>query len=299
MTTSLLYLDIETRSQINLKKHGLQRYAEDPSTEVICMAYAFNDGPIEFWRPNEPFPRDIITHFEAGGLVMAHNAAFEQRIFEYVIANDFDFNPPKPEQWLCSMAIGLACGFAGSLDALAVGLGIGYRKHREGPRLIREYCSPNFSTEFKPGDAEIMRDYCIGDVEIMRAAVKCLRPLTDEEWEEFHLNARINERGLPIDVTFCEAALEYADDIRADVSKHLARLTDGKMTKHTQRTGRDAWLFPRLTQQQKALLEVQKNGGTKYSLDADHRRALLSCGDLDAGARELLECINSAGSTRR
>jgi len=45
----MLYLDLETRSDVDLIFHGLRRYAEDPGTEVICMAYAFDDGPIEFW----------------------------------------------------------------------------------------------------------------------------------------------------------------------------------------------------------------------------------------------------------
>jgi len=79
------------------------------------------------------------------------------------------------------MALGLANGFAGGLDALAVGLGLAYRKHREGARLIREYCAPGHLKTFKPGDDEIMTNYNIKDVEVMRAAVKCLRPLTDEE----------------------------------------------------------------------------------------------------------------------
>ena len=45
----MLYLDLETRSEVDLIFRGLRVYAECPSTEVICMAYAFDDGPIEFW----------------------------------------------------------------------------------------------------------------------------------------------------------------------------------------------------------------------------------------------------------
>ena len=77
----MLYLDLETRSQCDLIFHGLRRYAEDPSTQVICMAFAFDDGPIEFWWASEPFPQQVTDHFNRGLLVTAHNAEFERHLF--------------------------------------------------------------------------------------------------------------------------------------------------------------------------------------------------------------------------
>jgi len=82
----MLYLDLETRSDVDLIFHGLRRYAEHPSTEVICMAYAFDDGPIEFWWRAEPFPQAVTDYIDSGGPVMAHNAAFEKAIFDEVLS---------------------------------------------------------------------------------------------------------------------------------------------------------------------------------------------------------------------
>ena len=48
--------DYETRSRLNLKKVGLARYAADPSTTIICMAYAVDDGPVQRWFPGDPVP---------------------------------------------------------------------------------------------------------------------------------------------------------------------------------------------------------------------------------------------------
>lgn len=293
----MLYIDLETRSNCDLIFHGLRRYAEDPSTQVICMAYAFDDGDIEFWWHYEPFPKSVTDYFKSGEPIMAHNAEFERHLFEWVISNDYHFTPPKLEQWRCSMAIGLTNGFAGGLDALAVGLELPYRKNPQGARLIREYCSPGHESVFKQGDDQIMKDYCLSDVEIMRAAVKCLRTLTDSEWAEYHLNCRINQRGLPIDVAFCEAALGYTKEVAEDANRQIAELTDGAMTKATQRKARDAWLFPKLTKPQMKLLEVYKDGEVKISLDGEHRRYLLNRDDLDADARALLEFIDNAGSS--
>ena len=293
----MLFLDLETRSQTDLIFSGLRRYAEDATTEVICMAYAFDDEDIKFWWSSEPFPPEIISWIETGGPITAHNASFEKHIFDHVISRLHGVTPPTNEQWRCSMAMGLTNGYAGSLDDLAVGLGLPYRKNPQGARLIREYCAPGHQTTFKPGDAENMKEYCIGDVEVMRAAVECLRPLTDDEWEEYHINATINERGLPIDVKFCDAALGYTREVADDANRQISELTGGKMTKATQRNARNDWLFPKLTPAQMKLLEVYKKGEKKISLDADHRRYLLECEDVDDDARRLLEYIDNAGSS--
>jgi DNA polymerase len=293
----MLYLDLETRSGVDLIFHGLRRYVEDASTEVICMAYAFDDGPIEFWWGTDSFPQEVKDYIDSGKPVMAHNAAFEKAIFDLVISQTHGTPPPVNKQWRCSMALGLANGFAGGLDALAVGLGLPYRKHTEGARLIREYCAPGHQKTFKQGDAEIMKDYCMGDVEVMRAAVRCLHPLTNEEWKEYHVNAVINHRGLPIDVEFVDAALRYTYEVAEDANEQIAKLTDNTMTKATQRNARDAWLLPKLTAFQMKLLEVYKKGEKKISLDQDHRRYLLECEDLNPDARKLLEYIDNAGSS--
>ena len=82
----MLYLDLETRSGVDLIFHGLRRYVEDASTEVICMAYAFDDGPIEFWWGTDSFPQEVKDYIDSGKPVMAHNAAFEKAIFDKVLS---------------------------------------------------------------------------------------------------------------------------------------------------------------------------------------------------------------------
>ena len=53
----VLLRDIETRSTNDLKKIGAAKYAADPSTGVLCMAYAVDDGPVQLWRPGDPCRR--------------------------------------------------------------------------------------------------------------------------------------------------------------------------------------------------------------------------------------------------
>ncbi|MBT4082141.1 MAG: hypothetical protein HOE83_00040 [Alphaproteobacteria bacterium] len=305
MSDDILYADIETQSQIDLIKHGLMRYATDKTTHMISLAHAFNDEPVDFWwgkhlRPTDapvlPFPTRVLDHIERGGIIVAHNADFERHLFDYVISEDYNFDAPAIDQWHCSMAISLANGYPAGLDAAAQAAGLPYQKNPAGTRLIQTYCAPGHLTEFLPGDAELMEAYNISDVEVMRALTKVCRDLSDDEWQEYFLTCKINQRGLPVDTEFADAALGYANEVADDANLNIATLTGGKMTKHTQRKSRDEWLFPKLLDYQIKLLEVYKKGVKKISLDYEHRQYLLACDDLDFDARSLLEYIDNAGS---
>jgi hypothetical protein len=71
---TILWIDFETRSKCDLPSRGVYNYAQDLSTEVLCMSYAFDDDDVRTWLPREPFPQAVRDH---NGLVYAHNAAFE------------------------------------------------------------------------------------------------------------------------------------------------------------------------------------------------------------------------------
>ena len=47
----ILHRDFKSRSRLDLRKVGAHKYAAHPSTEVICCAYAVDDGPTKIWIP--------------------------------------------------------------------------------------------------------------------------------------------------------------------------------------------------------------------------------------------------------
>jgi len=75
---AIMWVDFETRSECDLPVNGVYNYARHHSTEVICMSYAINDGPVQTWRPGEPMP-------PIKSQIRAHNAAFERLIFWHVL----------------------------------------------------------------------------------------------------------------------------------------------------------------------------------------------------------------------
>ena len=82
-----LWVDFETRSACDLKVAGVYNYAQDASTEVLCMSYAYKDEDVQTWTPDQPFPRWVA---EYKGPIYAHNAAFERLIFWYVLQINFE-----------------------------------------------------------------------------------------------------------------------------------------------------------------------------------------------------------------
>lgn len=299
MNTPILWLDLETRSQVDLIQHGLARYAQDPSTEVVCMSYAFNDAQVKTWfaEDGDPFPKPVVEYIKAGGILYAQNAAFERYLFDFVISNDYDFTPPKLEQWRCSAARALAHGLPKNLADICRALDLPLQKQKEGTRLIREYCAPGFLTEWKPGDRQLMQDYCEMDVMTMRQFCSCLRELDDSEWEQYHITERMNDRGVPLDVPLAEACMDYAADVKADVDDRIKAHTGGAVSSARARKTRDAWLLPKLTEDQVKLLEVKKKGETKISFDAEHRGYLLAAEGVDPEAYRFIELLEEAGGS--
>ena len=179
-----LWLDFETRSHCDLKKHGVYNYAQHASTEVLCMSYAFDDGEVQTWVPMSltddsawrekhwrPFPTEVAQH---KGLIYAHNAAFERLIFWYVLQLDF-----KLEQFYCTAAQARANCAPGSLEDAGRFAGASMKKDHRGSQLIRLLCVPPFRE-----DADLMVElvrYCEQDVRAMRAISKGMRPLSDQE----------------------------------------------------------------------------------------------------------------------
>ena len=295
----MLWLDLETKSQCDLIKKGLMAYAQDITTEIICMSYAFDDGEINTWFPEDDktFPVAVTDYIKTGGLMTAHNATFERYLFNYVIANDFKIKSPTLTQWRCSAARALSHGFAASLGDICKAMNLPLQKQVEGRRLIRDYCAPNFLTEWASNDKALMRSYCETDVATMRQFCSYLRELSPGEWDQYHSTERMNEKGVPIDLAFVKAALGYSVAVKADVDNKISKLTGGLVKNARARKARDEWLFPKLTKEQLKLLAVIKKGVEKTSLDKEHQDYLLACDDLDPQAEKLLQLLADAGGS--
>ena len=279
----ILWVDFETRSACDLKTAGVYNYAQDPSTDVLCMSYAFDNEDVQTWVPLQKFPERVRNHT---GLIYAHNAAFERLIFWYVLQIDF-----KLEQFYCTATQARANCAPGSLEDVGRFAGASMKKDHRGNQLIRLMCIPPFKNT--PELMAEMIQYCEQDVRAMRAVSLAMRPLSTEELADYHVNERINDRGVMVDVPLCHAAVKFASEELIEIEQIVAEVTEGAITSVRSPKMRE-WVLERVGEQAKELMVVYKDGEKKYSIDKTVRANLLAMENADEVPPIVAEVIQCA-----
>lgn len=206
-------MDYESRSACDLKTAGIYKYARHPSTTLICMAYAFNDEPVQLWRAEDGtnLPERVISHIEDGGEVWAHNAVTERLLTNHVAVRLYGASPMTIEQMVCTL---VQCGNMAlplSLENAAIALCLEDRKDMEKRKSMLKICKPisvdaitgkpTFATpETHPEDYRKTYEYCIGDVEVERAIAGQVKALSPFERKVYIMDQRINDRGVKVDI---------------------------------------------------------------------------------------------------
>lgn len=246
MTT--LHVDFETRSAADLKKTGVYAYAADPTTDIWCMAYAFGDEPVRVWTPGEEPPAELVEHVMLGGVLVAHNAAFERVIWRYVLAPRYGFPEPDVSQWRCTMVMAYALGLPGSLENAAPAAGIDIGKDMAGRRLMLQMARPrkvegDKITWWDDSDKlQRLIAYCKNDVEVERALEKRLRPLSESELKLWHLDQVVNDRGVLVDEALATAAKKIVKQAQASLDARMRELTGYAVSKCSNRNELVAWV---------------------------------------------------------
>lgn len=303
-----LNIDFETASQVDLLTQGAYTYAMHPSTDILMMYWAFDDEEPEGWFPGDSFPTRITKHIAAGGRINAANAAFERLIWWYVLSPNYllrtGHNIPEPrlEQFYCTLYKARCNNMPASLDKLARCLGTFNQKTAaRGKELIKLFClldaKGNAMADKLPEDKQDALfdefcDYCAQDVRAEREAGKLLREPTEEEWQDYWVCERINDRGVRIDPELARGAIQYAAEEEAELVARIGELTDGAVEK-ARGEKLKAWVMERLTEDQLRLMVRHRGGEKKYSLDKAAREALLA-EELDPVVAEVLECSDMA-----
>jgi len=278
-----LWIDFETRSACDLKSRGVYNYAQDASTEVLCMCYAYDDGEVQTWTHGQPLP-DF-----AGHQIRAHNAAFERLILWYVLQVEVLL-----ESFYCTAAQARANCAPGSLEDVGRFAGASMRKDHKGAALIRKCCVPPF--KHTDQDMADLISYCQQDVRAMRAISKGLRDLSADELMDYHVNERINDRGVLVDVPLCRAAVSYADAELVEIEQIVAEVTEGAISSVRSSKMRD-WVWARVDAEARKLMTKDD----KVSIDKTVRANLLNCEGVPPDVQEVIQCADDlwASSTAK
>jgi len=294
MTTC--HLDFETRSTQELggaKGVGGVNYAMHPDTAIWCACYAFDDGPVQTWRPGDPTPEALYEHVAAGGRFVGHNVAFEFNIWNHIMVPRYGAPPLVPEQLDDTAARAAMMALPRSLEDACKAMRLPVEKDMEGNRLMKRMAKPRKPRKNEDPNAVLWWDddervarliaYCECDVEAERALDKVLRPLPASEREVWLNDFRSNQLGVQVDMPFVRNAQVLIDHTLATYKQRIAEVTGGAVTAPTQVKQIVQWLEERRV--------------PVASLDKVTVQHLLTSEDIPDDVREVLTIRAEAGKS--
>nr|DAU28090.1 MAG TPA: DNA polymerase I [Caudoviricetes sp.] len=230
-----LHIDLETYSSVDLAKSGLYKYVDSPDFEILLLAYAWDDDPVQVLDLTGGHPAEldsVIAAIENPDITkVAHNCAFERTCLRKYLGCSLFAN-----EWQDTMILAAMNGLPQSLDAAGAALRLQDQKIKEGTSLISYFCKPCKPTisngertrnlpRHAPDKWERFKTYCARDVEVEREIFRRLSVVAAyvPDWERrvFELDSRINDRGVLVDLDFVESALAVD---RAFNDKHFAEM---------------------------------------------------------------------------
>lgn len=292
MTKHHLSIDIETRSSVDLTKAGAYKYAQSPDFEILLFAYQWNNDPMKIidlkkgeelscWLMQALADPNVIKH--------AYNAAFE-----WYCLNMAGYTTPI-DQWRCTMAHGLYCGYTAGLGATGTAIGLPQDKQKlaAGKALIRYFCAPCKPTRTNGGRTwnqpwhdtgrwDLFKEYCKQDVVTEREILKRLDlfPMPEAEEHLWQMDVLMNAYGVRVDTGLIDGAL-FIDRISTQ------KLTDEAVAL----TG-----LSNPNSQQQLLRWLQDNGAEADNLRKDTVSGLLE-GQPPDTVKRMLEIRQQLGKT--
>ncbi|MCD7752139.1 MAG: DNA polymerase [Lachnospiraceae bacterium] len=233
---SLLAIDIETFSDVDLTKCGVYAYSDSPNFEILLFAYAFDDEPTQIIdiACGEMLPERVLAALEDTTVIKAaFNAQFERTCISRYLGHRLG-----PEGWQCTAVQSAMLALPLSLDSVGEVLNIQRKKLKEGADLVRFFsmpCKPTKANggrtrnlpEQEPEKWERFKTYCIRDVDAEREIRQKLRnyPTPESEQEFYRMDQEINDRGILVDRQLVASAVRCDNQYRDQVTARAYELT--------------------------------------------------------------------------
>ena len=275
-----LTIDFETRSRVDLRKTGAFAYAEDPSTEVMCLAIKVDDQPTRLWIPRkflelffseenlnilDSHEGDIALKgltvlrteqveelIQGADIIEAHNAGFERAIWENVCVNRMGWPEIPVHKWRCTASRASAMALPRSLGEVCKVLGLSEQKSNEGHQIMLKLCKPRTPTKNNPAEwhetaSDLLKlfTYCAQDVEAEHALSEAISELIPSELEMWQLDQEINARGVYVDVPTARQAKELIEAYKTTLEAELKTLTHGMVGTAKQVGATRQWFLAR------------------------------------------------------
>lgn len=230
-----LWLDLETRSPIPIKR-GVALYST--KVQIIMAQWAIDDGPVtvEDLTGSPPPSPTLLKLARQADEIWAHGAEFEQHALDTVPWwRRLDVSPNK---FRCTMALARMHGLPGGLEKLSeiFKLPPELAKDKRGHELIQIFCIPKkdgsyYDRSTHPLEWDEFLHYGGMDIHAMRAVwTKCPKwNSTPRMWAFWHLDQRMNKRGVAMDLKLCQGAVNATTKGKSRLKEQVAEATLGEL----------------------------------------------------------------------
>lgn len=252
-------IDIETYSDVDIKKCGVFKYVESAAFEILLISYRLDNGPvvcIDLWSINDMGPdmADILQLDDLREILMdpeilktAYNAQFEITCLSKEFCPGLD-----PAQWRCTQVRAAMIGLPFGLNFVADVLKLPVQKFVAGGH-IRFFCTP-----CKPTKANGMRtrnypyhdpqkwlefiEYNKIDVEVETQVDEKIDffNVSDFEAPLYAIDLEINRRGIMIDRQLVENIITINKNFTDKLIAEAVQLTGLQNPKSVQQL--KAWI---------------------------------------------------------
>lgn len=291
----MIHLDFESRSKVDIWTAGAWSYAVHPSTELLCLAYRFDDGPIKVIRYEELAGLPILSlsdehdelfdRIRKGELVGAYNAFFEQVMWLNICVPKYSWPHIPIRQWRCTMAKALSYALPRALGECGKVLNIDNPKNESGKRVMLSLAKPKSDGTFEddPEKFEKLYEYCADDVLAESEIDSKLKDLIPTEQVIWFLDQLINQRGVYVDRWAVDCALRFIEKETELLLTEVGEVSGGYLNGVSRRQRVMTWIKEQ---------GVDINGYTKQDVNE-----VLLREDVPEEVRRVLEIKLSAGKT--
>lgn len=309
-----LVFDYETYSEIDIKKSSSYEYANHPSTEILCAAWALGtreelkDYLIKKKKPKAYAPKrewnEGMKYLRTGEelaslikdpsiIIIAHNSLFEQAITRHVLTKHLSkflgFKGPwviPHERFFCTAALASVHALPRKLEGATSALGLKHQKDDAGHRLMLKWSKPKKPSKKDPStryvkDFERLVQYCVNDIYAEVDLFLKLPPLIPTELNLWYFDQKINFRGIQVDRDLVQKTLNLIAQEKKLLTEELRTLTKGKVQTAGQKKVIHAWLKSKgveLPNLQGKTVEAAIKDGT---VDGVAKKVLLVCQKLN------------------
>ncbi len=234
-------IDIETFSDIDIKKTGVYRYVDTPEFKILLFAYKLDEEETKIIDlTEEELPPFIVTTLEDENYIKtAYNANFERICLSKHLNKKLPVN-----QWRCTAVQASMLGLPNNLKDVAKVLGLTQQKDTKGTRLINYFsvpCNPTLSNGGRtrnlpchnPERWAEFKEYCLQDVRVETEIRKRLAeyPIIDSEQKLYEIDQIINDRGIKVDELFIDNSINFDKIHSQKCSSEFKQLTNGMNAK--------------------------------------------------------------------